>query len=89
MRESGGNLCARIHNGGICLRASPRAIGPVRGIDATPIVDAVKKDYLMGIVRSILPEAGDVLPAKEKIHRFPGEIMQLMPEADAVAATAP
>jgi hypothetical protein len=25
----------------------------------------------------------DIVPAKEKIHRFPGEILQLLPEANA------
>lgn len=63
-------------------------LAPTTGIDPARIVDAAKKDYLMPIVRAILPESGDVLPAKEKIHRFPGEILQLVPEADAVVGAA-
>jgi hypothetical protein len=95
MRESGGDLYARIHNGGISFLASPRAIGPARGIDPTRGVDAArivaaaKEAYLMGIVRSILPQAGELLPAKEKIHRCLGDIMQRGPEADAVVPIAP
>jgi hypothetical protein len=58
------------------------------GIDPARIVDAAKKDYLMPIIRSILPESGDVLPAKEQIHRFLGEILQLVPATDAVVGEA-
>ena len=58
------------------------------GIAPERIVDAAKKDHLMHVIRSILPESGAVLPAKEKIHRFLGEILQLVPQADAVVGSA-
>ncbi len=58
------------------------------GIDPARIVDAGKKDHLMHIIRAILPESGEVLPAKEKIHRFLGEMLQLVPQADAVVGAA-
>ena len=58
------------------------------GIDPARIVDARKKDHLLHVIRSILPESGEVLPAKQKIHRFLGEILQLVPQADAVVGAA-
>ncbi len=58
------------------------------GIDPARIVDARTKDHLMHVIRSILPESGEVLPAKQKIHRFLGEILQLVPQADAVVGAA-
>jgi hypothetical protein len=58
------------------------------GIAPERIVDAAKKDHLLRIIRGILPESGEVLAAKEKIHRFLGEILQLVPQADAVVGAA-
>ena len=58
------------------------------GIDPARIVDATKKDYLMQIIRAILPATGDVLPAKDKIHRFLGDILELVPEVHAVVGEA-
>ena len=58
------------------------------GIAPERIVDAAKKDHLLHVIRSILPESGEVLAAKEKIHRFLGEILQLVPQADAVVGAA-
>ncbi len=58
------------------------------GIDPARIVDATKKDHLIAVIRSILPDSGDVLPAKEKIHRFLGEILQLVPDVNAVIGEA-
>jgi hypothetical protein len=58
------------------------------GIDPARIVDARTKDHLMQVIRAILPESGEVLPAKQKIHRFLGEILQLVPQADAVVGAA-
>jgi hypothetical protein len=39
---------------------------------------------VISVIRTILPESGDVLRATEKIHHFPGDILQIVPEADAV-----
>jgi len=58
------------------------------GIDPARIVDATKKGHLMHVIQMILPESGEVLPAKEKIHRFLGEILQLVPQTDAVIGAA-
>lgn len=58
------------------------------GIDPARIVDATKKDYLMQIIQAILPATGDVLPAKEKIHRFLGDILELVPEVHSVVGEA-
>ena len=54
------------------------------GIDPARIVDARKKDQLIAIIRAILPVDGEVLAAKEKIHRFLGDILELVPEVHAV-----
>jgi len=58
------------------------------GIDPARIVDAAKKDHLLAIIRTILPESGEVLPAKEKIQRFFGDILQLVPEVNALVGEA-
>lgn len=58
------------------------------GIAPERIVDASKKDHLLPIIRAILPESGEVLAAKDKIHRFLGELLQLVPQADAVVGSA-
>lgn len=58
------------------------------GIDPSRIVDASKKDHLMQVIRSILPAEGDVLPAKDKVHRFLGDELQLVPEVHAVVGEA-
>lgn len=58
------------------------------GIDPARIVDATKKDQLISIVRAILPETGDTLAAKSKIHRFLGDILQLVPEVNSMVGEA-
>ena len=58
------------------------------GIDPARIVDATRKDHLIPIIRAILPETGDTLVAKAKIHRFLGDILQLVPEVHAVVGEA-
>lgn len=54
------------------------------GIAPERIIDARKKDRLIEIIRSILPETGDALASKPKIHRFLGEILELVPEVHAI-----
>ena len=61
------------------------------GIDPARIVDAKRKDQLMAIIRKLLPDAGpgsEVLPAKDKVHRFLGDILQLVPEVSAMVGEA-
>ncbi len=58
------------------------------GIDPARIVDATRKDHLLAIIRAILPATGDVLPAKEKIHRFLGDVLELVPEVHALVGEA-
>ncbi len=58
------------------------------GIDPARIVDATRKDHLIPIILAILPETGDTLVAKANIHRFLGDILQLVPEVHAVVGEA-
>jgi hypothetical protein len=58
------------------------------GIDPARIVDATKKDYLIAIIRAILPETGDTLAAKAKVHQFLEDTLQLVPEVNAVIGEA-
>ncbi len=58
------------------------------GIDPARIVDATRKDYLMQIIQGILSATGEVLPAKDKIHRFFADILELVPEVHAVVGEA-
>ena len=58
------------------------------GIDPARIVDAGKREHLLQIIRAILPAAGDVLTAKPKLHRFLGDILELVPEVNAMVGGA-
>ncbi|HYC48091.1 MAG TPA: ATP-binding domain-containing protein [Burkholderiales bacterium] len=58
------------------------------GIDPSRIVDAGRKARLIEVIRGILPETGDVLAAKPKIHRFLCDILQLVPDVQAVIGEA-
>lgn len=58
------------------------------GIDPARIVDAKKKDHLIQIIQAILPASGDVLPAKDKIHRFLSDTLELVPEVHAAVGEA-
>ena len=58
------------------------------GIDPARIVDAKNKEHLLRIIQAILPATGDVLPTKDRIHRFLGDILELVPEAHAVVGEA-
>jgi UvrD-like helicase C-terminal domain/Nuclease-related domain len=58
------------------------------GIDPARIVDATRKAHLIQVIRAILPDTGDVLPAKEKIQRFLGDVLELVPEVHAVIGGA-
>src|SRR5262245_8902619 len=49
------------------------------GIDAARIIDATKKEYLLQTIRAILPPSGDVLSAREKVHRYLRDILELVP----------
>ena len=58
------------------------------GIDPARIIDAPKRDQLLQTVRAILPATGDVLPARDRIHRFLREILELVPEVNAIVGEA-
>ena len=58
------------------------------GIDPARIVDAKRKEGLLQVIRSILPQSGEALPAKPKIHRFLSDILELVPEAHAIVGEA-
>ncbi|MBC7782065.1 MAG: ATP-binding domain-containing protein [Proteobacteria bacterium] len=58
------------------------------GIDPSRIVDATNKNRLLPIIRALLPDDGEVLPAKAAVHRFLGDILQLVPEVNAMVGEA-
>jgi hypothetical protein len=58
------------------------------GIDPARIVDAGRKDQLITIIRTLLPDDGEVLVARDKVLRFLGDILQLVPEVNAVVGDA-
>lgn len=58
------------------------------GIDPARIVDASRKDLLVTIIKGILPETGDVLVSKAKIHRFLSDTLELVPEVHSVVGEA-
>lgn len=58
------------------------------GIDPARIVDASQREYLVHIVRSILPARGERLASRDRILRFLGDELQLVPEVHAVVGEA-
>jgi hypothetical protein len=58
--------------------------GGSAGIDPARIVDAKRREHLAAIVKSILPQGGDVHPQLAKLHRFLGDQLQLVPEVGAI-----
>lgn len=58
------------------------------GLDPARIVDAGRREHLAAIVRSILPVSGEALPRRERIHRYMADLLQLVPEVDAIAGQA-
>jgi len=58
------------------------------GLDPARIVDAARRDYLVPIIRSILPATGPGVSDRARIHRFLGDVLQLVPEVHAVVCQA-
>jgi hypothetical protein len=54
------------------------------GIDPSRIVDASKAGQLISIIQSILPLEGETLAAKSKIHAFLIDLLELVPEVNAI-----
>jgi len=53
------------------------------GIDPARIVDATRRDTLGAVIRAILP-SGEPLAARDKVHRFLRDALELVPEVNAV-----
>src|SRR5690606_32052800 len=58
------------------------------GIDPARVVDARRKSELLPIVRALLPATGEVLPAKARVHRLLGEMLELVPEVNTILGEA-
>lgn len=58
------------------------------GIDPARIMDAKRKDQLLPVIRAILAAEGEAAVSKPKIHRFLSDILQLVPEVDAIVGEA-
>jgi len=58
------------------------------GIDPARIVDAKRKDQLLSTIRAILAVDGGTTVPRAKIHRFLSDILQLVPEVNAVVGEA-
>lgn len=57
------------------------------GIDAARIVDARNKDTLPALIQHILP-AGESTPQQERVLRFLGDVLQLLPDPSAMIGQA-
>lgn len=58
------------------------------GIDPSRIVDAHRRDQLLATIRDILPEGKEVLAARPRILRFFGELLELVPDVNAMISEA-
>lgn len=57
------------------------------GIDPERIVDATRRAHLAAIIQAILP-AGEAHPQVDKLHRFLGDQLNLVPEVGAIVGQA-
>ncbi len=55
------------------------------GIDPARIVDAKRRDQLAAIIERIVPADDPPLAARERVHRFLADVLQLVPEIDALS----
>ncbi|MQY52340.1 ATP-binding domain-containing protein [Rhodocyclus gracilis] len=58
------------------------------GIDPARIVDARRRDELLPLIRQLLPASGEVQPLRPKVLRFLGDILELVPEVNAIVGEA-
>lgn len=70
-----------------CPDYTVRAPGTA-GIDPARIVDATRRQYLVEVIRAILPAGGPRLINRAKIERFLGDVLELVPEVHAIVGEA-
>jgi hypothetical protein len=58
------------------------------GIDPERIVDAARKDHLIRIIQGILPPDEPLMTERDRILRFFGDLLELVPEVHAVVGEA-
>lgn len=58
------------------------------GIDQARIVDASRRDQLVSLIQNILPLDAPVHPCIDRLHRFLGDELKLVPDVQAVAGQA-
>lgn len=58
------------------------------GIDPARIIDASKRQHLAAIIRSILPETGEIADISLKVHRFLRDELSLVPNVSAIIGEA-
>ena len=58
------------------------------GIDPARIVDASHRDQLLAIIRNILPSDDPPHPDIDRLHRFLGDELKLVPNVQAIAGQA-
>lgn len=60
----------------------------VAGIDPARIVDSKKRQYLLPLIRQILPDAAADEAARSRAHRFFAGLLQVVPDVGAMAGEA-
>jgi hypothetical protein len=70
-----------------CPDYTVRAPGTA-GIDPARIVDATRRQYLVEVIRAILPASGPRLINRAKVERFLGDVLALVPEVHAIVGEA-
>lgn len=58
------------------------------GIDPARIVDATRRQYLIEVIRAILPASGPRLINRARVERFLGDVLELVPEVHAIVGEA-
>ncbi len=58
------------------------------GIDPARIVDATRRQYLLEVIRAILPASGPRLINRARVERFLGDVLELVPEVHAIVGEA-
>lgn len=70
-----------------CPDYTVRAPGTA-GIDPARIVDATRRQYLVEVIRAILPASGPRLINRARVERFLGDVLELVPEVHAIVGEA-
>jgi hypothetical protein len=58
--------------------------GAVAGLERAQIIDASRRDELLGQIEALLPTRDEPLPSAPKVHAFFADLLELVPDVQAI-----